>query len=277
MDFQQTNMAMPERVISAVSGGTLLGFGLKRGSLLGAAMTVAGGDLLLRGLTGHSVLYEILGTRTTGKDGERQAGDGHIEPEVVRSVTVRAPADDLYRQWRDPQQLSRIMGDEITVSSTGDDTLHWAVKTPIGKTVEWDALITDDEPGKRIAWQSADGAPVPNSGSVEFRQAPADRGTEIVLRLRVDPPGGPLGDTVAKVVGFAPGIMAKTALRRAKSLAETGEIPTNAGPAARWSRITAQRQPPNDSNIGSRLSVAPGPVPGRSAGHRARSYEGCGQ
>ena len=233
MDFQQTNTAMPERVISAVSGGTLLGFGLKRGSLLGAAMTVAGGDLLLRGLTGHSMLYQLLGARATGQDDAEQPRRGDQAPEVTRSVTVRAPADALYRQWRDPQQLSRIMGDEITVTSAGDGALHWAVQTPVGKTVEWDARITDDEPGKRIAWQSDDGAPVPNNGSVEFRPAPADHGTEVILHLRFDPLGGALGDAVAKMLDIVPGITVKTALRRSKSLAETGEIPTNAGPAAR--------------------------------------------
>lgn len=230
MNIQQTNVGLPERVISAVSGGVLLGFGLKRGSLPGVAMTVAGGDLLVRGLTGHSVLYQLLGTKSS--DGQ-QPGETREEPEFTRSLTIQKPAEELYRQWRDPAQLSRIMGSEIEVTPAGDDQLHWAVKTPIGKTIEWDARITADEPGQRIAWQSEDGAPIANSGAVEFRSAPVDRGTEVILRLRFDPPGGALGDTVAKALGAAPAILVKNALRRAKSLAETGEIPTNAGPAAR--------------------------------------------
>lgn len=230
MDIQQTNVGRPERVISAVGGGVLLGFGLKRGSLAGTAMGIAGGDLLARGLTGHSVIYQLLGTRTTGDASSEAMPE---QPEIVRAVTILKPAADLYHQWRDPKQLSRIMGNEFEVTPSGDHQVHWAVKTPVGKTIEWDARITEDAPGERIAWQSDDGAPIPNRGAVEYQSAPIDRGTEVTLHLRFDPPGGALGDTVAKVLGFAPAILAMNALRRAKSLAETGETPTSAGPAAR--------------------------------------------
>lgn len=233
MNIQDTNLGLPERVISAVSGGTLLGLGLKRGSLVGAAMSVAGGDLLFRGLTGHSALYQLLGTRTTGHDGAKPSDEAHEEPEVTRSVTVRKSADELYQQWRDPAQLSRIMGDMIEVTATGDDCSHWTVKTPVGKTIAWDAQLTDDEPGRRTAWRSVDGVAVRNSGSVQFREAPVDRGTEVTLTIRFDPPGGKFGDAIVNLLGFVPGVLVKDALRRAKSLAETGEIPANAGPAAR--------------------------------------------
>ena len=42
------------------------------------------------------------------------------------------------------------------------------VALPGGKTVEWDARVTADEPNASIAWASEDGADVPNSGTVTF-------------------------------------------------------------------------------------------------------------
>ena len=39
----------------------------------------------------------------------------------------------------------------------------------------------------------ADGASLPSEGEVQFRPAPGDRGTEVTLRIRFDPPGGALG------------------------------------------------------------------------------------
>jgi uncharacterized membrane protein len=85
-----------------------------------------------------------------------------------------------------------------------------------------------------VRWKSVDGAPLPNEGSVRFHPAPGDWGTEVTLRFRFALPGGPLGNTVAKRLGIVPRMLAEKALRRFKSLAETGEIPRlKHNPAAR--------------------------------------------
>jgi len=69
---------------------------------------------------------------------------------------------------------------------------------------------------------------------LRWRSAPGDRGTSVPLRVRFDPLGGALGDAAAKVAGVVPSMLADKALRRFKSLVETGEIPTIARqPAAR--------------------------------------------
>jgi uncharacterized membrane protein len=39
---------------------------------------------------------------------------------------------------------------------------HWVAKAPANRTVEWDAVITDDVPNERIAWRSVDGSQVSN-------------------------------------------------------------------------------------------------------------------
>jgi uncharacterized membrane protein len=56
----------------------------------------------------------------------------------------------------------------------------------------------------------------------------------VKLRFRFDPPGGVLGDAAIKRFGVVPGTLTSKALRRFKSLAETGEIPTTErNPSAR--------------------------------------------
>ena len=50
------------------------------------------------------------------------------------------------------------------------------VKAPAGKTVEWDARLTEDQPGRLLAWESEEGADVPNSGRVEFHELVAING-----------------------------------------------------------------------------------------------------
>ena len=101
------------------------------------------------------------------------------------------------------------------------------VKAPGGKTVEWDARVTDDRPNELIAWTSEEGADVPNSGRVEFRDAGA-RGTVVTATILYDPPGGTIGKVIAKLFQREPAIQARRDLNRFKQLMETGEIATAA-------------------------------------------------
>ena len=58
---------------------------------------------------------------------------------------------------------------------------------------------------------------------------------QATLRLRLDPPGGALGDAAVRLLGTTPiDLAVDGVLRRFKSLVETGEIPTTERqPAAR--------------------------------------------
>jgi uncharacterized membrane protein len=67
-----------------------------------------------------------------------------------------------------------------------------------------------------------------------LQPAPADWGTVATLRFRFDTPGGSIGSGVIHTLGIMPDMIVEKALRRFKSLAETGEIPTlEHNPAAR--------------------------------------------
>ena len=160
-------------------------------------------------------------------------------PEVEGAITIGKPAEELYQRLRDPQTLAQLLADIATVcpSSSGDGggRMHWRVKGPLGRAYEWDTEIVDDHPGEAIGWKSLSGAPVPCEVSARLRPATGGRGTVVALRIRLDPPAGPLGDAVFNVLGSTPlSLAADKALHRFKSLVETGEIPTTARqPAAR--------------------------------------------
>ncbi len=147
-------------------------------------------------------------------------------PSVERSVTVGKPADELHERWRDPETLTRVFGDRVSVTSAGDDRLHWSLDGPFGQSIEWDAEIVADRTGELLRWESVAGATLPSVGSVAFQPAPGDRGTEVTLRLEFYPPGGRIGDAAMEALGVVPESLAGTALDRFKGLAETGEIAT---------------------------------------------------
>ena len=151
---------------------------------------------------------------------------------VGRTITVNRPREELYAFWRDFRNLARFMENVESVRVDDDRRSHWVVKAPGGKTVEWDSVLTEEEEGRVLAWESAPDADIKNTGRIEFRDAPPGRGTEITATIVYDPPGGDLGKLIAKLFQKEPKIQARRDLRRFKQLMETGEISTSQAPAA---------------------------------------------
>lgn len=152
---------------------------------------------------------------------------------VARAVTIDRRPEELYAFWRDFSNLAPLMENIERIETIDLQRSHWVVKGPAGRTVEWDSLVTQDVPNRRIAWQAVEGADVQNSGWVEFRPAPGDRGTEVHALIAYDAPGGAFGRTIAKLLQREPNTQMRRELRRFKQLMETGEITTSEGPSGR--------------------------------------------
>jgi uncharacterized membrane protein len=163
--------------------------------------------------------------------------------QVSAAITVRRDPQELYGIWRDFERFPDFMAHLEDVRSTGPTRSHWKAKAPLGLSAEWDAEITEDVAGERIAWRSLEGSKVASSGVVRFKPAPGDRGTEVHVELRYDPPGGALGMTLAKLMGEEPAIQIKDDLRRFKQIVETGEVVRSDGTpeGTRGLRMVKQR------------------------------------
>ena len=156
-----------------------------------------------------------------------QRGPGRPGPlRLQATVTVNKSPEEAFAFWRDLTNLPRFMGhlESVTPASDGDRRSHWVAKAPLGRTVSWDAEITSEDPGQRLAWRSLPGSRIDNSGTVHFTAAPGDRGTEVKVVLHYDVPGGRLGRAVGKLVGEEPAQQVRDDLRRFKQVMETGDI-----------------------------------------------------
>jgi uncharacterized membrane protein len=142
---------------------------------------------------------------------------------TVSTVTVNRPAQEVYRSWRDLQQLPEFMAHLESVEPTDGDRWHWVARAPGGKRVEWDAEITEDRPGRFLAWRSINGR-VRNTGSVHFEPAPGDRGTEVTVEIAYNPPSGRAAALAASLLGEAPEQQVRDDLRRFKQILETGQV-----------------------------------------------------
>ncbi|HJU54859.1 MAG TPA: SRPBCC family protein [Pyrinomonadaceae bacterium] len=225
------NVNQTERWASALAGGALAIYGLTRRTWGGAVLALVGGTLIHRGSTGHCYMYDALGVNTAGNETDNPlvsvpAGHGI---KVEKSVTVNRAPEEVYRFWRNFENLPRFMNHLESVKDLGSNRSHWVAKAPAGKTVEWDAEVYNEKENELIAWRSLEGADVDNAGSVRFEAAPEGRGTIVRVTLKYDPPAGKIGSLVAKLWGEEPSQQIEEDLRRFKQVMETGEISTTEG------------------------------------------------
>ena len=80
-----------------------------------------------------------------------------------------------------------------------------------------------------ITWKSVAGDDIANSGFVQFKSAPANRGTEVKVVMEYSLPGGGLTSAIAKLLGEEPEQQVGEDLRHFKMLMEAGEIATTEG------------------------------------------------
>jgi uncharacterized membrane protein len=151
---------------------------------------------------------------------------------VEKSVTIQRPAIEIYRYWRQLDNLPRIFSHLESVTVLDDRRSHWVAKAPAGMKVEWDATIITDIPGEVIGWRSLENAQVANAGSVRFRAAPGGMGTELRVEMEYTPPAGPIGAAIAALFGDEPNQMLDADLQRFKQTIEASQFSTTNGPTA---------------------------------------------
>jgi len=176
------------------------------------------------------------------------------EVSLTAAVTVTSPRQTVYERWRQLDGLPAFMAHLDDVTVTGPRTSHWRATAPFGAAVEWDAEITEDVPGERIAWRSLDPSEngtedrienrgrsgrsgrsgktvrkIRNAGTVRFIPAPNGRDTEVHVTLSYALPAGKGGQAVARYFGEEPHQQLDDDLRRFKQLLETGEVVRSEG------------------------------------------------
>lgn len=214
---QDGDTSSNERLFYAIGGGTLVLFGLSRWSLPGVGLAAVGGSVAYHALTGHWPMQGSNGI------------DADYSIRVNRAVTINKPVEELYRLWRDFENLPRLMSHLESVTVQDAKHSHWVASAPLGKTVQWDAEIINEEENRLIAWRSVGDADVESAGSVRFEKAPGNRGTEVHVKIEYMPPGGAAGAMFAKLFQEEPSQQVHADLHRLKQTLEAGEVPSTKG------------------------------------------------
>lgn len=200
------------KTILLALGSVLTFYGLTRRTLGGAMLA----------LLGTGICYRVLGDNYGRQVFGAQTLEAVLPPTnpiriaVTRSVTVRRSRSELYRFWRNPENLPRFINHLAFVQTVDGKHSHWVARMP-SHPLEWDVQISDDVPNERIAWSSL-GKEVSSFSSVQFEPSPNGHGTRVTLVLNYNLPHGTKGLALAQLFGEAPSQAVRADLNRFKEL-----------------------------------------------------------
>jgi uncharacterized membrane protein len=140
---------------------------------------------------------------------------------IEKSIEVNVPVRTAYNQWTQFEEFPKFMEGVECVEQLDDSHLRWKAEIG-GKTVEWNAEITEQIPDTKVAWRSTSGAH--NAGAVAFFRL-SDDSCRITLQIDYDPKG------VVETVGDWLGVMSRRAegdLERFKKFIEERGVETGA-------------------------------------------------
>ena len=226
-DEDSVNVGKTERLVSGLAAAAIAVAGFRRKRLRPILLPLAG-SLLSRAVTGRCAVNRAIG-RDTARGGRTSPvtsvhrGEGI---KVEESITLNRPAEEVYRFWRNFENLPRFMDHLESVTVIDETRSHWVAKGPAGTRIEWDAVIHNEIENELIAWRSLPGSDVNHAGSVHFTPL-GDGRTEVRVVLSYEPPAGKLGAAMAKLLGEEPSQQVKDDLRRFKQVMEGVEVPGN--------------------------------------------------
>jgi len=104
---------------------------------------------------------------------------------IEKSIDVNVPSDTAYNLWTQFEQFPRFMEGVEEVRQINAKHLNWRVNVG-GKQKEFETEITEQIPGKRIAWRTVGGTD--NAGLVTFHRLTGAT-SRIMVQMAYEPEG----------------------------------------------------------------------------------------
>jgi len=157
--------------------------------------------------------------------------DGRVLAHAVQ--TINATADQIFQVYSRPELLPAWQEGVVSVTSTGENTLHWVVQDPgTNKQTEFDSEILESQPGVRHVSRIVNGPVESTTATFTLVENAHGKGTLATLVTDFKVPGGIIGNAVAAVISRSPEQTTIENLRHLKQLIESREIPSVEGQPA---------------------------------------------
>lgn len=100
--------------------------------------------------------------------------------QVIESVDVDVPVSQAYNQWTQFESFPQFLSFVERIDQIDDTHTHWKVKIA-GAEREFDAVITEQHPDERVAWNST-GGEENHAGVVTFHKL-SDTTSKVTVQL----------------------------------------------------------------------------------------------
>jgi uncharacterized membrane protein len=217
------NVGPLERLLTGLTGGVLLGLAStsknNKSSMLG--LSVAGGGLIFRALSGYCPGYQAMGVDHAHEHSAAVAISAQHGYKFEGEVKIHRAPDEIYAFWRELENLPQVFEHIQRVEMSDNRHSKWTARGPLGKEFSWEAEIFSDKPYELIAWRSVKGSHFKTAGSIHFDPGVANTGTIVRLSLKYDPPGGKVGAAIGELLGEDFEGEMNAGLKKLKELMET--------------------------------------------------------
>lgn len=138
-------------------------------------------------------------------------------------IDVHASAKQCYDRWHDFENFPHFMSKVKRVLSRGDNRWHWIINTPMGRDLEWDAVIDSDERNRTISWHTVDHPDVNIQGTIRFDEI-APKRTSVVCTMQYQLEGSPIREAFVELINN-PQAMVDEEMLNFKHLVEGTNVP----------------------------------------------------
>ncbi|HEY8401548.1 MAG TPA: YgaP-like transmembrane domain [Cytophagaceae bacterium] len=209
------NVGTTERILSVGAGFLLAVLGLRGNKPSNIAMTLAGGALIFRGVSGYCPVNAALGRNT--------ADTGTTSLEVFTTIEVSKEREEVYAYWRRLENLSRFMSHIKSVYQYNDVRSRWEAELAGLGVVSWEADIMLEERGRYLAWKSIEGSQIENAGEVRFTEAGPGK-TEIQVSIKYRLPESAIGVAAARLMQRSLENIITEDIKRFKKVIESDKV-----------------------------------------------------
>jgi uncharacterized membrane protein len=142
--------------------------------------------------------------------------------QIIETIDVAVPVTTAYNQWTQFESFPQFLDEVESITQIDDTHTRWKVNVG-GASREFDAVITEQHPDERVAWNST-GGDTNHAGVVTFHKL-SDDATRVTVQIDWEPEG--LLEKVGALVGAAKHAVKKD-LENFKELIEERETESGA-------------------------------------------------
>ena len=144
------------------------------------------------------------------------------EDTIEASVTIQRAVGEVFRFYRDFNNLPSFLGDVMAVEQVGPATSRWTIQGPLGIRATWTIRVTEERTNELIRYETVGPPALRTYWEIHFAPGSQPGATEV--REVMKAPLGRLGRAALALIGKFPAEEVSSNLQRLKEVMETGRV-----------------------------------------------------